>query len=674
MANVEGYVIKVYIAQVTPLKKAELSVILFDDCDSPSDEIAMNPEPFGCSTVVVPITKMDKIGSDARIVKVKIRAGKKTTCYVDRIEVKSKYTNANFGVFCLVEYPNWTFAPDTDTSLPQNNNTESNKKRLETLQKTRKEYKFKKPDGLPAQVDKMPKEEKFSSQYGAEVVGHFIKAEFTKFLDGTFKHPKHTVQSLEDLTSLYGGVFNKPEGLTRWNLSNKQEMDLIFANQRINGLNPSVIQLCTDPEYIRKIGVSAETLKPFIGELTIEQAIGKKCLYICDLKILQNVRHPKKGFTVCAPIGLFFVDKKEGKDGRLKPVAIQLFQESAPYNPVFLPTDGWSWTIAKMWFNNADASYHQSITHLGFTHLLMEGVAVTTHRQLSQHHPIFKMLAPHFLFLIAINNLARSQLVNPGGIIDRIMNTGIDGCFELITKRLTEWRMDVDGTLPVDLVKRGVEDTTALPNYHFRDDALRVYDAIYTYATDYVKLYYKDSGDLEGDWEIQAWAKELTAKRDSKDGGCGLQGVPGNGQLKSVDDLITILTSIIYTCSAGHASANFAQYDEYGFQPNYPGLLQGLPPKDKSEHFEKDLVQALPVVKTILETMAITKVLSAKDTKSLGDFEEVPTISDEKALKIVQRFRENLAKVSKDIETDNANRKFQYTHVDPKFVPNAISI
>jgi hypothetical protein len=39
----------------------------------------------------------------------------------------------------------------------------------------------------------------------------------------------------------------------------------------------------------------------------------------------------------------------------------------------------------------------------GFTHLLMEGVVVVTHRQLSQSHPIFKLLAPHFLYLIAIN-------------------------------------------------------------------------------------------------------------------------------------------------------------------------------------------------------------------------------------------------------------------------------
>ena len=60
-----------------------------------------------------------------------------------------------------------------------------------------------------------------------------------------------------------------------------------------------------------------------------------------------------------------------------------------------------------------------------------------------------------------------------------------------------------------------------------------------------------------------------------------LQGIPGGGTLTNKDDLIQIVTSIIYTCSISHASANFPQYEEYGFPPNYPGLLRGTPPNSK---------------------------------------------------------------------------------------------
>ena len=60
-----------------------------------------------------------------------------------------------------------------------------------------------------------------------------------------------------------------------------------------------------------------------------------------------------------------------------------------------------------------------------------------------------------------------------------------------------------------------------------------------------------------------------------------LQGVFGDGKFTVLEDLIRTVTSIIFVSSVGHSAANFAQYDEYAFPPNYPAFLRGKPPTNK---------------------------------------------------------------------------------------------
>lgn len=59
------------------------------------------------------------------------------------------------------------------------------------------------------------------------------------------------------------------------------------------------------------------------------------------------------------------------------------------------------------------------------------------------------------------------------------------------------------------------------------------------------------------------------------------KGVPNNGFFETIDQLVVTITAVIYTCSVGHATANFQQYDEYGAPFNYPYLLKGTPPTSK---------------------------------------------------------------------------------------------
>ncbi|XP_033742814.1 LOW QUALITY PROTEIN: allene oxide synthase-lipoxygenase protein-like [Pecten maximus] len=545
-----------------------------------------------------------------------------------------------------------------DTSLPQDDPYKE--QRLMELNDKKTTYQTNIPNpGLPIQVKEIPDDERFSSDYQFDLVKLAaeitIKGKLVRLVSGEW-------DSLDDLGNIYKSeVFLKPTPLA----DNTWDTDEHFGFQRIGRINNSLITLCT--EIPKKLAVTEEMLKPFLEGLKLQDALMEKKLFYVDLVIVEGIP-VKSGLMVCAPVALFYHNKKN----RLVPIAIQLKQQPADDNPVFLPSDPkYTWLAAKMWFNLADASYHESITHLGFTHLLMEGCAIATHRNLSHTHPIFKLLAPHFLYLIAINGLALTTLISSDGWVQNVMAIGIDGMFELIRRKLNTWRMDVDGTLPKELESRGVLDQTILSGYHYRDDALSLYNIVNNYVTEYVGLYYDSAESYTNDLEIQAWAQEFVKPRT--EGGCGLLGVPGGGSITNSSDLVCILNFIIFTGSVTHAAANFAQYDEYGFPPNYPVVIKGTPPTNKAVLTESCILEALPDKALTFEIIIITKLLSAFGTNKLGDF-EMKYIYDPKAENVLKRFQKELAEQSRRVKTLEKTREFSYKWLDPEIVPNAISI
>lgn len=254
------------------------------------------------------------------------------------------------------------------------------------------------------------------------------------------------------------------------------------------------------------------------------------------------------------------------------------------------------------------------------------------------------------------------------------MSLGRDGMLELIGRGLSLWRMDNEGCYPENLKKRGIycRDGSILPTFYQRDDSLALHDAISSYVSKYVSLYYDKREKLIEDVEIQNFGKDLFNPRS--EGGCGLLGLPfENGRLSSVDELVALITTLIFTSSVVHAAVNFPQYDTYGFPPNYPSMLKGTPPKNKNPLTEKDILDALPDKSNILDSMIITKLLSDKSVNSLGDFEVTYTY-DPSAVKIVEEFREDLRSISEKIHKRNEKLEKKYDYLLPEDIPNSISV
>lgn len=511
--------------------------------------------------------------------------------------------------------------------------------------------------GMVAQIENLPSDEKFSEEYywtfATEKMNLLAR---TKLIEWTTSK----WNTLEDLKKVYKQSLGEPECIDVW------KEDWWFGIQRLQGVNPNIITLCNKiPE---KFDVTEDTVKGLLDDLSLAEALENNKIFICDLEITDNLSC-KDDRELASPLALFYLNKQD----KLMPIAIQLKQARGHDNPVYTPNDpANTWLVAKMFYNNVEAQHHQALTHLGYTHLLMEGVVICTHRNLSPSHPLFKLMAPHFLFLLAINTRGLEKLVSPGGWVDTCMTQGVKGIFELMRRGFDRWRFDREGQIEKELESRGVLDKNVLPYYPYRDDGVPLYNAIKKYVTAVVTHHYDTAEKLSEDWELKWWRKELVTARDNN--GVGLQNVPGDCDgFNSVDEVIDVVTMIIATCSLGHAAANFQQYEQYAFVPNYPGILMIDVPKEKKDYTEKEIMAMLPDKRMTLDIMVITKLLSSRGTNSLGDF-EMQYLYDPVGVKAAEEFQKDLKRLSLDMKKRNIDRDWKFEWLDPEIVPNSISV
>uniref|UniRef100_A0A8C2CGZ8 Arachidonate 5-lipoxygenase a n=1 Tax=Cyprinus carpio TaxID=7962 RepID=A0A8C2CGZ8_CYPCA len=536
--------------------------------------------------------------------------------YCKYITVKTPYGDyVEFPCFRWLVDDKEVILRDGRARLPQHAKTRVAKQhRRKELEQRQKTYRWKEwHPGFPMSIDakahsELPRDIQFDSEKGVDFVLNYSKAIENLYVNQFMHMFQSSWGDFADFERIFMRIKNT---ISEYVMEHWKE-DFMFGYQFLNGCNPVVIRKCT--EIPDKFPVTQKIVEDSLERgLTLEEELKEGNIFIADYELLDGVTpnstDPCTLQYLAAPICLLY----KNIQNKIMPIAIQLLQKPGEDNPIFLPSDDeYDWLLAKIWVRSSDFHVHQTVTHLLRTHLISEVFGIALFRQLPAVHPVFKLLLPHIRFTIAINTKAREQLICECGLFDKANGTGGGGHVELVQKSMKTFTYR-SLCFPEAIKARGMDSKEELPYYFYRDDGYSVWEAVTSFVTDVVDIYYDKDETVQEDAEIQAFVKDVCSFGMQDFDYCEFP-----KSLQTKEQLVEYLTIVIFTASAQHAAVNFGQ------------LFLGMYP---DEHF---------IEKPVKEAMA--------------------------------KFRKNLAEVVKVIKSRNEGKKLPYYYFSPDRIPNSVAV
>jgi arachidonate 15-lipoxygenase len=441
-----------------------------------------------------------------------------------------------------------------------------------------------------------------------------------------------------------------------------------------------------------------QMLQEVLGDKTktLEQAIQDGALYVCNYSALigdgdldgkESYLHGKRRYLP-SPVALFYWNQKpphgyppgyrgDGSktDGVLQPIAIQLAPAGTRGATIFTPNDcsgandpaGWKWQIAKFFVNVACAIQHESVAHLGDCHFIVESIAVATHRQLAQQHPVFELLAPHLRFTLSINSGALSNLIVPGGVVATNVGPNIHWTLEMVNEARKAWRWDENNPERI-FGLRGVDVDRPLA-FPFRDDTLLLWKATKGFVNRYVNLHYRDDSAVIEDRELRAWFDELTSPQHAAFQGLNRPTTRG--------ELAEVVAQIIYIAGPLHASLNYAQYPLGAYMPSVAATIYKPAPTSDTQVDDQTYLEWFPPLDVALYTLSFEYLLSSVQYDRFGHYAEnaqFAHFADSAVQEALENFQGELASAEMEIQGRNRRRPMPYPFQLPSRIPNSISI
>jgi arachidonate 15-lipoxygenase len=474
------------------------------------------------------------------------------------------------------------------------------------------------------------------------------------------------VDQIQDYKKIFT-VLPRPKPIDHYN------SDQDFVEQRLSGANPVAIR------RLDAIPAGYETLfqqlQADYGDLLdLDTALKQRELFIIDYSgfaFVSKGSYQNNQQYLPAPVALFWLQKQHGLE-QLQPLGICLspkpeqmgpseryFQPAEPA-PVWITprSEASRWKYAKLCLQTADANHHELVVHLFRTHLAMEPFAIATARQLARNHPLGLLLRPHFRFMMFNGFLARTRLL---GYIDRLLAGTPSNIAQILQNAHSEWRFD-QFAFPKEIANRGMSE---IQHYPYRDDGLLIWEAVHKFVSNYLRLYYTDE-TVKSDPELQNWASELAS--------------PTQGAIKdfkpsieTVEELIEIVTNVIFTCGPQHSAINSPQYDYMTYMPNMPlALYQPIRP-DADVADDGQLMPFLPPRLQATEQLALLYIVAVPYFyERLGQYDR--KFADPRAQACVKAFQDRLQKIETEIEQRNQYRPVEYPYFKPSLILNSISM
>jgi hypothetical protein len=468
----------------------------------------------------------------------------------------------------------------------------------------------------PIHSKNLPVPERFANDKQSDYFWNGVRGLANLYLS-KFVGKFHPFSHFDDVVTLFRNI-PYPDVYLRW------KEDEEFARQAVQGYDPAQIRrwVCTSENadvtktaLYTKFPVTDIALGWKKGRLI--QLWKEHKLYYIDFHMLENMEcwddlPPKKFHTngkrpryCAASIALFYVD--EENKGMLMPAAIQLSQDPN-VSPIFAPKvdTELDWLLAKMLVQNSGANLHQMISHAMKTHLISEPFVIAAERNLAHCHPLYKILKRHTRYTLAINTKARNGLIDAGGIFDEFISNGGGGHIKLAVECYKSWTLHTNN-LKKDLLERGVNDKDKLPYYPYRDDGLLVWNAMEEYIGAVVENHYKTDKDIMADTELQNFAMDVL-----ENGHTSPQFDIAMASTKQ--NVVEMITTIVWTVSCQHSAMNFGQYKYLGFPLNAPMSIYVDPKFIKKKQYDSEkliMQKIMPSQHQIIKQISIAYILAA---------------------------------------------------------------